>query len=509
MEQKNFILAVALSVGFILFWTVVVMPHFTPPPVPVTAVNGDPTAPPVAGTLTAAPSHFLQSGQSQTVTLSNADNEIVLDSRGGGVQSWKLSSKIQTFDLVRVPDMQPLPLASFPDTLFKISPQTDGAVMTATLPSGIRVTKTLSLSSTGHLHSIKFDFVNPTGNAVQLPAWDWGWGPGLGTVATEQKENAALTRGLSMGPLKAHVIREDKPGEFGRWVGLDNRYFLVAFIPTSAHTTHFEVVGKKENTTARLEETIAIPAHGETVLSYDLYVGPKGYTQLKKYNRSLEASVDFGFFSPVGKVIISALYRLKALTGNYGVSIILLTLILQILLLPLTLKSFKAAQSMKKLQPKIAKLQEAYKGDPKRLNVEMMNLYKTSGTNPFGGCLPMVLQLPIFWALFTTLRNAYELRGSPFVGWIHDLSVHDPLYILPVVMGGGMFLQQRMTGATSDPTQRQMMYIMPVMFTAMFMNFPAGLVLYWMTNSFATITFQYTYLRLTTGTANRPEIIKP
>jgi YidC/Oxa1 family membrane protein insertase len=223
----------------------------------------------------------------------------------------------------------------------------------------------------------------------------------------------------------------------------------------------------------------------------------------------LEASVDFGTFSPVGKLILSAIYRLKALTGNYGVSIILLTLMLQCLLLPLTLKSFKAAQSMKKLQPKIARLQETYKGDPKRLNIEMMNLYKTSGTNPFGGCLPMVLQLPIFWALFTTLRNAYELRGSPFIFWIHDLSVHDPYYILPVVMGGGMFLQQRMTGASSDPTQRQMMYIMPVMFTAMFMNFPAGLVLYWMTNSFATITFQWTYLRLTTGTPNRPEIIQP
>ena len=158
------------------------------------------------------------------------------------------------------------------------------------------------------------------------------------------------------------------------------------------------------------------------MLEYELYVGPKGFGALKKYNRGLEECVDFGVFTGLGRLILEILNHLKAVTGNYGVSIILLTMGLQLLMFPLTVKSFKATLAMKKLQPKIAELQARFKNDPKRLNVEMMNLYKKSGTNPFGGCLPMMLQLPIFWALFTTLRNAYELRGAPFVGWVHDLS---------------------------------------------------------------------------------------
>ena len=146
----------------------------------------------------------------------------------------------------------------------------------------------------------------------------------------------------------------------------------------------------------------------------------------KKYDRGLEESVDFGTFTALGRLILSVLNRLKALTGNYGVSIILLTIGLQLLMFPLTVKSFKATMAMKTLQPKIAELQARFKSDPKRLNFEMMNLYKNSGTNPFGGCLPMLLQLPIFWALFHHASQCLrELRGAPFVGWIHDLSTPD------------------------------------------------------------------------------------
>jgi len=168
---------------------------------------------------------------------------------------------------------------------------------------------------------------------------------------------------------------------------------------------------------------------------------------------------------------------------------------------PLTIKSFKATLAMKKLQPKIAEIQARFKNDPKRLNVEMMNVYKSTGTNPFGGCLPMLLQLPIFWALFTTLRNAYELRGAPFYGWIHDLSTPDvlfqaggfPVHALPLIMGGAMFFQQKMAGAASDPTQKQMMTMMPIMFTFMFYGFPSGLVLYWLTNNLMTMAFQWSF----------------
>ena len=155
------------------------------------------------------------------------------------------------------------------------------------------------------------------------------------------------------------------------------------------------------------------------------------------------------------------------------------------------MKSYRSTAAMKKLQPKIQELQKRYKEDAKRLNQEMLSLYKESKTNPFGGCLPMILQIPVFWAFFTMLRNSYELRGTPWIFWIKDLSQHDPYYILPVVMGGGMFLQQKLSGSVGDPTQAKVMMFMPIIFTAMFLNFPSGLVLYWLTNSILSISIQY------------------
>jgi len=513
MEQRNLLLAIILSFGFILIWTKYVVPHFAPPPTATAPVStkGEVTPSNTAPQPTAITGQS-SGGSVKPVAIHVADNDLLLDPRGGGVQSWTMNVKNQTVDLVETPDAQPLPLTSFSDVSFKIVPQPTGAVMTATLANGLRVTKTLTLNETGHLHRLTYQFVNPTAHPIELTKWEWGWGPGLGTVSAEVKENAAQIRALTMGPINAHAVKEGDHPEFGSWVGLDNRYFLIAFIPTSAHSTSLFVTGKKEATRIRLVEDTRVPAHGETTLSYELYAGPKGYTQLKKYGRHLEAAVNFGTFSTIGKWILSGVYHLKGWTGNYGVAIILLTLGLQLVLMPLTLKSFKAAHAMKRLQPKIARLQEMYKGDPKRLNVEMLNLYKTSGTNPFGGCLPMLVQAPIFIALYTTIRNAYELRGAPFIGWIHDLSLHDPLYILPVIMGGAMFLQQRMTANTADPTQRQMMYIMPIMFTVMFARFPAGLVLYWLTNSLAALAIQAIYLRVThvePGTPDKPEIVRP
>lgn len=178
--------------------------------------------------------------------------------------------------------------------------------------------------------------------------------------------------------------------------------------------------------------------------------------------------------------------------------------------MPLTIKSFKASAAMKRLQPHIKSLQEKFKSDPKRLNVEMLNLYKTQKINPLGGCLPMLLQLPIFWALFTTLRNAYELRGASWILWVKDLSAPDtllhlgtiPLNVLPLVMGVGMFLQQKMMSVSSDPTQQSMMYMMPVIFTFMFWGFPSGLVLYWLTNSILTMIEQYYIMRREEGVIN-------
>ena len=403
--------------------------------------------------------------------------------------------KGKEIDIVPNPDADPLPLATYPETNFTIRQEANQITMQGSLPNRLKLTKILTLHADGFLHDLSFRLDNPTAQAVDVKDLQWGWGPGVGTAEAERKENSRLIRALSMGKLKAHVLKPGEYTDFGEWSGIDNRYFLIAFLPESeAHPT-FSVAGTKDQTQVTVHETLTIPAHGTTVLHYQLYVGPKGYTQLGHYHKNLEAAVDFGTFSALGKIILKVIYWLKERTGNYGWAIIILTVMLQVLLIPLTMKSFKSMLAMKRVQPQLAALQKAYKSDPKRLNIEMMNLYKKSGTNPFGGCLPMLLQLPIFWALFTTLRNAYELRGAPFIFWLHDLSAPDPLHILPVAMGIAMFFQQRMSGATADPTQKQMMMLMPIMFTVMFFNFPAGLVLYWFTNNLLTMAIQYGMLR--------------
>jgi len=158
---------------------------------------------------------------------------------------------------------------------------------------------------------------------------------------------------------------------------------------------------------------------------------------------------------------------------------------------------------MKLIQPKMKELQAKYKSEPKRLNTEIMHLYKSHKVNPLGGCLPMILQLPIFWSLFTTLRSTYELRRAPFILWITDLSSPDllfsigsiPVRVLPLLMGASMFLQQKISGTGADPSQKTMMYLMPVMFTVIFMNFPSGLVLYWLVNNILVTTLQYYILK--------------
>jgi YidC/Oxa1 family membrane protein insertase len=519
MEQKNFLAAVILSITFLFLWFTFVMPRFSPPPVttPAPAAVSETSSVTVAETpaviAPAAGGHEVSAAAATDVVLRDTENEIAIALRGGAVRSWRLKLKGHDIDLVNAPDASLLPLATFPQTPFKARAQDRAVTLTAPIASGVELTKTLALSPTGFLNSLTLRFRNTTGQPVTVKDWELGWGPGLGTTATEHKENAALTRTISLG--QYDNIRVLKPGEYteiGQWGAIDNRYFMVAFIPPPGVQGAWVVTGTKGDARLALRQSTTVPAKGEVTLQYQLYVGPKGYTQLKKYGKHLEAGVDFGFFSGIGKLILSALYTLQKWTGNYGWAIVLLTIGLQILMLPLTMKSLKSQVAMRRLQPQIAALQKKFKGDPKQLNLEMLKLYKTSKTNPFGGCLPMILQLPIFWALFTTLRNAYELRGAPFVFWIHDLSAADPWRVLPIIMGGAMFVQQRMTGAMTDPTQRQMMMIMPVMFTVMFINFPAGLVLYWLTNNLVMLGFQYAMQRSQTppgkGTPDSPFVVK-
>ena len=230
-------------------------------------------------------------------------------------------------------------------------------------------------------------------------------------------------------------------------------------------------------------EAVMLAPRETRVWRVEFYIGPKDYKLLQALGNGLDRSVDFGFFSPLAKYADSALGYFYGLTGNYGTAIIILSVLLQILMFPLSWKSYKAMAVMKKIQPEMQAIQAKYKADPKRMNSEVMELYKRHGTNPLGGCLPMLAQIPIFFALFTALRNSWPLHGAPFIFWIKDLSAKDPYYVLPLVMGGIMFLQQVMTPQTGDKAQAAMMKWMPVVFTFMFLSFPSGLVMYWLINS--------------------------
>jgi len=221
-------------------------------------------------------------------------------------------------------------------------------------------------------------------------------------------------------------------------------------------------------------------------ISIPFYVGLKREDSIRELG--LENMLYGGMLGSLKRVIVGTLNHLFRWTGNYGVAIILLTLAFQMLLLPLTWKNIKLTRKMKDLMPKVQILQQKYKNDPRKMNTEVMALYRAQGANPLGGCLLLLPQMPIFIALYSALNEHYALFGAPFVLWIQNLADHDPTYLLPLIMGAAMFLQTKFfSPPAADPSQKMIGYVMPVMFTFMFLKFPAGLVLYWLTSNLVSI----------------------
>ncbi|OLB03258.1 MAG: hypothetical protein AUH21_04000 [Nitrospirae bacterium 13_2_20CM_62_7] len=241
------------------------------------------------------------------------------------------------------------------------------------------------------------------------------------------------------------------------------------------------------------------PPAGSADLSVQLYAGPKEFDTLKSLNAGLEDTIDFGWFiygswdivKAVAKPLFYVLRFLYDYTHNYGLAIILLTVGVKLLFVPLQYKSYKSMKDMQVVQPKVVALQAKYKDDRDRLNRELIKLYRDHKVNPVGGCLPMLLQMPVFVALFNILYMTIDLRQAPFLLWITDLSVQDPYYVLPVIMGATMVLQQKIMPTTMDPIQAKVMLLLPAMLTILFLTFPAGLVLYWLTNNVLTIGQQF------------------
>ena len=288
---------------------------------------------------------------------------------------------------------------------------------------------------------------------------------------------------------KAKEVKLKKDGQHREftnpyWVALQSLYFTSTVVPSLPTYTWIERV-KKDHW------RIAVWSENPKPFSFWGFVGPKRFDLLKSFNMHLEENIRFGMFAIIAKPALEFLNYLYGKVHNYGWAIIILTLILKILFHPLTAYGYKSMAKMQDLQPKLQEIKRLYKDDPAKMNEETMALYKREKINPMGGCLPMLLQIPVFFALYKVLMVAIELRHAPFIGYLTDLSAKDPYYITPVLMGATMFLQQKMTPAMGDSTQNKIMLAMPIVFTFLFLNFPSGLVLYWLVNNVISIGEQY------------------
>ncbi len=323
------------------------------------------------------------------------------------------------------------------------------------------------------------------------------WGPSMGGAVSSQTDYFIFSGPTSFVNNERIETPEDEidggvtlKGDL-KWTSFQNKYFAAALVPNE---------GAKSARVQKKNDELYVGLDFESVqsaasVSYLLYAGTKQLQVLEDSGHKLFRLLDYGWlgnkFAFLVKPLLKTLEYFYGITKNYGWSIIILTIIIKILFFPLTHKSFKSMKGMQKIQPYVKVIQERNKNDRQKMNEEMLELYKKHKVNPLGGCLPMLLQIPVFIALYHALFFSIELRGAPFMLWIQDLSVQDPYYVTPVLMGVTMFLQQRLSPTIGDPVQQKIMMFLPVVFTFLFITFPAGLVIYWTINNVLTIAQQY------------------
>jgi len=449
----------------------------------------------------------------ELITLRLPQADVTFSSKGAGIKTYLFKDDLGEVNLT--PYEGEGYFATLPEVDFAEYARTQNSItFTGDIIAGFTVTKTYTFNDNG-LNKIALSFHNATGRELTLAPWKWNFGPGLATVQSEMKDNERESKavylvqeaGKRKPTLETFTEKSKQPSLPWLWAGLENRYFLAVLIPqgwTPGELSAQKVkIGMQKRFFGLSEGELQGPALQITVpqvtiaakstVSYssDFYFGPKDYKEFLKLPYHLERSIAFGFFGSLGKLARNVLEWLYGWTGNYGVAIILMTVLIQLLLLRFTVMQLKSAAQMKKIQPEMKRIQEKYKGNPEALNRETLNLYRKYKVNPLAGCLPLLIQLPIFLALFNALRTSWALHGAKFVFWITDLSSKDPYYILPLLMGAVMFFQQRNSmPAGTDPAQAAMFKYMPLIFTLLFMNFPSGLVLYWLTNSLLTFAIQ-------------------
>jgi len=369
-------------------------------------------------------------------------------------------------------------------------------------PEGLEMAKTLVFSADSYEILCSLKMVNHSGQTLSGRA-ALTWAPGLEPpVGLKDEKKLGISRYGYKGALyldgrkPARIKGKKLEGtltleEPVTWIATTNMYFVAALLPGEDFNGAIARKGTGERVEVAVYSQLRLPPGKSATVDASAYVGPKEMTSLRAVDSSLIKVIDLGMFGYIAKPLLDLLNFFNKYVGNYGLAIIILSALIKIIFIPFSAISHRSMKKMSKLQPQINVVRDRYKKDKEKLNQEIMKLYQQNKVNPASGCLPILVQIPVFFALYRALLGAIELRHAPFYFWIADLSAKDPLYITPIFMGATMFLQQKMTPAAVDPRQAQIMLFLPVIFTALFLSFPSGLVIYWTVNNILTVTHQY------------------
>lgn len=283
----------------------------------------------------------------------------------------------------------------------------------------------------------------------------------------------------------------------GGWAAMVQHYFVTAWIPSKVTASDYysKVTPEGLFGIGMINSQVTVPSHEKMMVQSKLYTGPALTDRLEKAAPGLQLTIDYGIFWFISIAIFWLMQKVHDFIGNWGWAIVITTLIIKLLFYKLSAKSYRSMSMLKKLQPRMERLKELYGADRQKLTQATMDLYRQEKVNPMGGCLPILIQIPVFIALYWVLVESVQLRQAPFILWIHDLTAKDPYYILPLLVGLSMFLQQRLSPPPPDPMQAKVMMFMPVIFTALFLNFPAGLMLYWFVNNMLSFLQQWYIMR--------------
>jgi len=524
--DKRTILAVGLIILVIGAYNLLIIPKFAPPPstpveqaaapaVEATAIQ--PIAAPVGlvSGEASVPASPVEATPPEQIAIDRPLWAATFTNVGGGLVSWGLKTytyaKGQTdaaggpiggtpLEIVRPGSAAPPLSFAFVDPAMQaafsapmaVTKTADGFTLTGGDSHGLRLSRTYSFSADKYLTQMLISIEN-NGDVPRSISWELAFGPGIDRHLPEKEKTDEGIKVFAAGGLDSIALK--KVGErkdLGpvSWAAIGNRYFLAALLPMEGSLSAFA-----RRTTTTGEEIglrSEVPSLGpRQAVTYRIaaYLGPKDRTLLATVGKELERGVDYGWFWWLAIPFLGILQFCFSFLRSWGLAIVALTLLVKASLFPISFKMFRSMKKMQELQPKMAALKTKFKGDNQGLQQATMAVYKEHKVNPMAGCLPMVVQIPVFFALYQVLYNAIELRGAGFL-YIPDLSLADPYYITPILMGMTMFIQQRMTPTVGDPMMAKMMLFMPVIMTAMFINFSSGLVLYFLFSNIMSIAEQ-------------------